>query len=65
MAEVEDNNTRLHEERVFLRSLLEGEFSFDEELRAKLGEGFDAGEVRRKEGRGGREERKEDVDQLK
>jgi len=49
-AEVEENDTRLHEERASLRTLLEGEFNFDEELRARLGEGFDAGEVRRREG---------------
>ena len=44
-AEVEENGTRLQEERVYLRSLLEGDFLFDEELRGKLGEAFDAGVV--------------------
>ena len=50
---MEENVTRLQEERVYLRSLLEGDFCFDEELRGKLGEGFDAGVVSEEGGREG------------
>ncbi|EWM25991.1 hypothetical protein Naga_100151g9 [Nannochloropsis gaditana] len=41
--EVEENTKLLHKERVVFRSMVEEDFQFDENLREKLGEVFDAG----------------------
>lgn len=44
---MEENTKLLHKERVVFRSMVEEDFQFDENLREKLGEVFDAGVVRK------------------